>query len=112
MSIVLVEKSIKVYFYFTRYTIPGEIASDAAYVGLILNLIRQFPSGLNVAFIIFTKICKCCMSDSLYEAMNEYNETYDVTQYLDIHDVSKIDANQVWIDYYFRCRLPVRIDGT
>ena len=53
-----VHKSIEVYFYFTRFIIPGLLPSDGAYIGLILTIIRQLPSGLNIVFTVLTKIIK------------------------------------------------------
>ena len=50
----------KVYFYFTRFTIPGEPASDAVYIGLCLSIFKLLPSGLKTVFTVLIKICKDC----------------------------------------------------
>ena len=48
----------KVYFYFTRYIIPGNSTSEAASIGLIYNLVRHLPSGVNAGCIVLSKLFK------------------------------------------------------
>ena len=62
----VIQKSNKVYFYITRYTIPGQPVCNGAKIGLIFNVIRQCPSGLDVAFIILRKILKACLNNFQY----------------------------------------------
>ena len=46
----------QVYFYFTRFIIPGELVSDGAYVCLVLTIIKQAHSILNLLLSILKRI--------------------------------------------------------